>query len=537
MTARRRRPTRTRTIDLSRYRSFIPEWDRFLEAIERPEPTVLRVRRARISEDALADRLRAQGFAVRSVDGLPGFLQVEDGPRPASLTLEHWHGLFYVQQASTGTAAPALGPRRGERILDLCAAPGGKTTHVAELLEESGLVVASEISESRIRGLLGNVYRLGLTNVMVVAGDGRDLPEEATFDRTLVDAPCSGEGTLRRRGGRPPRQSSSFMGYVTRAQEALLRKAIRVTRPGGVVLYVTCTFSPDENEAVVSRVLEDEPVALEPLTLPVACAPGLTRFEDRVYDPSMEGAARIYPHHFDSGGLFLARLRRLDGEREARVGWTPVPATFPEDEERAAPAGGEAVPEAAAPGETPSGAAVPNAAASEDAPPEDAMSGADVPADSAPSLDMDTTRAFLAEVYGVAPQALAGVRALERGGRLWFHTLDAWPLETWVPGAWRSISVGFRAVEVDSRGRLRATNDLLCWLGDAVSMNRLDVDRDTLLALLRREEVAAPEGVRGMVALRFRGEVVGRALATEGGIRSEIPKARAADLRQILERE
>ena len=97
-----------------------------------------------------------------------------EGPGPLSATAEHWLGLLYVQQASTGTAAPALAPRPGEHVLDLCSAPGGKTLHMAELMRDTGCIVASELSEPRIRGLLGNVYRLGHSNILVTAGDGRD---------------------------------------------------------------------------------------------------------------------------------------------------------------------------------------------------------------------------------------------------------------------------------------------------------------------------------------------------------------------------
>ncbi len=459
---------------------------------------MLRTRTGRIRPDDLRARLADQGFELRSLDGLPGFFEVEDGPRPVTFTTEHWHGLFYVQQASTGVAAPVLAPEPGERILDLCSAPGGKTTHAADLMEDRGSLVAVEVSEPRIRGLLGNVYRLGHPNIMVVAADGRDLPEDALFDRTLVDAPCSGEGTLRRRGGRPPRQSSSFAGFVRSAQDALLRKAIRVTRPGGVVLYVTCTFSPEENEAVVSRVLEDEPVELEPLTLPVPHSPGVTKFEDQRYDPRLEGAARIYPHHFDSGGLFLAKLRRTDGDpvRESGSGWAAVPKAFP---------GGEAA---------------------EDGTPEDVAEDF-----------LDRAAAYLEDSFGVTQADLGGLRGIVRGGRLWLHGLESWPLDAWSEGRWRPISVGFRAVEVDSRDRLRPTNDLLTWLGGRVRSGVVDVDERELRSLLARDALPADDGMRGMFALRFRGDVVGRGLATEAGLKSEIPKARAADLVQILDRE
>lgn len=465
------------------------DWPAFLRASARAEPTVFRVREGRIASAELVDRLEAQGFAVRALDGMQSFFQVEDGPRPVSFTLEHWLGLIYVQQASTGVAAPQLGPGAGEQILDLCAAPGGKTAHVAELMGESGTLVAAEVNEGRIRGLLGNVYRLGYTNVLVVAADGRHFPDEASFDRVLVDAPCSGEGTLRRRGGRPPSQSASFLRHVTRTQEALLRRAIRVVRPGGTVLYVTCTFAPEENEAVVSRVLADAPVELEPLHLPVPHARGLTAFDDLRFDPRLEGAARIYPHHLDSGGLFLARLRRLDdGTPETSEAWRRVPPVFP----------GDGMPDEEA----------------------DALVGDGV----VPVLDH----------FGVEPARLEGTRWMARGGRLWLHGTNAWPAEAWSPGGWRVVSLGFRALEFDGLARPRPTNDFLQWLDAAITTSTVELDDDRLSAILADGRLQWPEQLSGLQALRWRGRVVGRGVPTTEGLRSEIPKARARDLLAVV---
>ena len=509
----RSRPRRDRPVDLERYRSFVPDWDAFVSASLRPEPTVIRVRTGRIEPSALAERLTEQGFRLRplALDLRSSFFLLEEEPVPVSQTLEHWAGLVYVQQASTGVAAPALGPRPGERVLDLCAAPGGKTTHLAELMEDRGCLVASEISESRIRGLLGNVYRLGHPGVLAVAGDGRELPEDAGFDRVLVDAPCSGEGTLRRRAGRVPDQSSSFLAYVTAAQRALLEKAVRVTRPGGEILYVTCTFAPEENEAVVGDALARLPVELEPLRLAVPCAPGLTSFEGERFDPRLEGAARIYPHHFDSGGLFLAKLRRLDGPVDLRTaprpdgspepavddaprsGWTPVPALFPGDE------GATDVAEA-----------------------EERM-----------RRGVEDVRAR----FGLERE-LDGVGWTMRGGRAWVHAVDRWPLEAWLEGAWaergwRAISIGLRAIEFDSRGRARPTNDFLRWAEATGAM--LELSGPELRSVLERHPVAVAGERRGPVAIGYRGEVVGRGVLNAEGLDSEIPKARARDLLRVLE--
>ena len=483
-------------MDLGRYREIVDDWSAFEEAAGRAEPTVFRVRGGGRAEASVLERLALRGFMVRPLDGLPAFYQVEAGPGPLSATIEHWLGLLYVQQASTGVAAPALAPRPGERVLDLCAAPGGKTTHMADLMEDSGCLVASEISESRIRGLLGNVYRLGHTGIFVVAADGRDFPRGARFDRVLLDAPCSGEGTLRRRGGQAPNQSRSFQAYVTRAQRTLLERAVWLTRPGGTILYVTCTFAPEENEAVVSEALQRLPVDLEPLDLPVPHARGVTSFEGATYDPRVEGAARIYPHHLDSGGLFLARLRRLDGEG------APGDPSPPE-------------------GQRPSWPGVPTAFPGEASSHEGALDR------------IEAGIQDLTERFGV-PRASMDVGWTLRGGRAWAHTLDAWPMPLWEEGGWRPISVGLRAIEFDSRGRARPTNDALRWLGRRITEGVLDVDEGELRALLAREAVPTGHERRGPVALRWQGDVIGRGAVTVDGLKSEIPKARAADLLRCI---
>lgn len=490
--ARGTRRARERSVDLTRYRDVIPDWEGFLAAAARPEPTVLRVRTGRIAEAELVERLRRQGFKLHPIEGLPTFHGVESGPFPVSMSFEHWQGLIYVQQASTGAAPPALGALPGERVLDMCSAPGGKTTHLAEMMHDRGCLVACEIDERRIRGLLGNVYRLGHPNILVVAGDGRDFPEGALFDRVLVDAPCSGEGTLRRRAGEAPNQSSSFLGYVTAAQRALLKKAVRLTRPGGTILYVTCTFSPEENEAVVSEVLAECPVDLEPLDLPVPHARGLECFEEHRFDPRVVGAARIYPHHLDSGGLFMAKLRKLESEAptvtDGAAGWSRVPLVFPGD------GGSEA--------ET--------------------------------RERLEQAFREVLERYGVDCLAHRDWGWTMRGGRTWMHSLGEWPVEGWEAGKWRTISVGQRAVEFDTKARARPTNDFLRVAGDEVTRGVVDLTEAELRRLLDREAVPADVEVRGPVALRFDGDVVGRGATTVDGVVSEIPKARAADLKRVL---
>jgi len=482
---------------LERYRAIIPDWDCFQATILSRDPTTIRVRTGRISQPDLAERLRAQGFVMEAVEGLPDFMRVVEGPHSVADTIENWLGLFYIQQASTGVAAPLLGPRPGERILDMCAAPGGKTTHAADLMEDRGCIVAVDRNEARIRALLGNLYRTAHPNVMVVSGDGRAIPDGALFDRVLVDAPCSAEGTLRRKGGALRGQSKKFRKGVPKRQEGLLRRAIALTRPGGVVLYSTCTFAPEENEAVVSRVLEDAPVVREPISIEAPHAPGLTNFEGQKYHASLEGACRIYPHHLDSGGLFLARLRRLEGDADGGMsqtatelpGWSPVPTAFPD-------------------GRTD---------------PDKALRMIDE--------GMERLKAF----FGVEQDAFEGLQWMARGDDLWVHRCGSWPLDAWgEPDRWRVVSVGLRAMVPDYKDRPRPTNDLLRLLEGAVTPSVVPLTRDQWRSLLAGTEVEVPGVESGFVPLGFEGHVAGRGLVRGERVRHEIPKVQARWLAKIL---
>jgi NOL1/NOP2/sun family putative RNA methylase len=483
-----------------RYREIIPDFERFLEVASRPEPTTIRVRSGRIDPDALAERLARKGFVLSPVSDQPGFFRIDRAPKPIALTLEHWLGLFYVQRASTGMAAPALAPTPGERVLDMCAAPGGKTTHLADLMEDRGPLVAVDSNPGRMRALAGNVYRTGHINVLMVTADGRELPDGALFDRVLVDAPCSAEGTVRQGRGRVRPRSEGYETYVTALQEGLLRRAIELTRPGGTILYSTCTFTPEENEAVVDAVLAEMPVEVLPLNLPVPSSPGLTKFEELRFDGQLANAARIYPHHLDSGGLFLALLRRTDtAEDPAEAlglargqGWTPIPAAdapggardrfYPEAEQR-----------------------------------------------------LGSIRRILKEVWQVEPAVLDGVGWMLRNDRMWAQGCGEWPFDAWAGrGAWDSVAAGLRAFSFDSGGLPRPSNDLLRWLGESLRGRGVDLSVEGWSRLLSGAPVEAEGMTDGYVALRLDGMPIGRGFVRSNHVRHEIPRVHARSLARVL---
>lgn len=501
----------TETMPLERYRSLIPDFERFLDTVQHREPTVIRIRDGRIAPDRLLERLGEKGFTLEQIEGLPGLRRVTEGPYPISKTLEHWLGLFYIQQASTATAAPLLGARPGERILDMCAAPGGKTTHLADLMNDRGCLVAADMDENRLRALLGNVYRLVHPGVMTLSADAREFPAGALFDRILIDVPCSAEGTLRRKRGRLRRQGADFSDYISGVQEAILRRALELVKPGGEILYSTCTFAPEENEAVLSGVLHEGAAELIELDPDFPHAHGVTRWEGQRYHDSLEGAVRVYPHQLDSGGLFLAKLRRPEssgsgddsgshappvaGDRPSRDdgGWSPVPPLFPGDE-----------------GDP----------------------------DEARRMAEDGVER-IREEFGVPSEAFEGIGWFVRGDNVWMHGLRAWPWESWTPsGSWRLLSVGVRAFSPGPRGRPRPTNDLFRWLGESVRSRRVEMEGEALTELLTGAFVEPPEGAAemrpGFVGISGRGDLLGRGSIGAKGVRSEIPKAQAKALRQVL---
>jgi len=296
-------------LKMDRYKDIIPDWHAFWEAIHTPLPTVIRTNTLRIAPEELRGRLQAKGFSLAPLPWEATCFRVS-GSIPIGNTLEHWLGYYYVQEASQLLPVLALAPRPGERILDLCAAPGGKASQIAQYMRDKGLLVANEPAPKRLRALLANLYRLGVRCAVVTECPGERFPGDGEYDRVLVDAPCSGEGTARRH---PHLRQGAPLGLIRRLaalQRRLLSRALRLARPGGVVVYSTCTLAPEENEGVVSHVLAQGLAELLPWTPPVPHDRGLPRFAGEEYGKELKRTVRIYPHHFDSEGGFVAVLRR-----------------------------------------------------------------------------------------------------------------------------------------------------------------------------------------------------------------------------------
>ena len=296
--------------EFERYKPLIDDFEAFLAVCERPLPTVVRVNSIKTDPDRACAALDEAGIAYEEPAWQPGLLRL-DTDRPGA-TWGSVHGWWHGQEEVSAISAPVLDPQPGERVFAACAAPGGKGSHLAALADDSCTLVANDRSLGRLSALRFNFERLGVTSAAVTNRDARNYSMKPfdfdAFDRALVDAPCSCEGTIRKNPDALDDWSEGYIETVSTLQRKILERAVQATRPGGVVVYSTCTFAPEENEAVLDDVLEREDCRLVEFDLALDHDPGIAEWHGEAFDPSVRKAKRVYPHRNDTGGFFCARL-------------------------------------------------------------------------------------------------------------------------------------------------------------------------------------------------------------------------------------
>ncbi|MFX1261475.1 MAG: RsmB/NOP family class I SAM-dependent RNA methyltransferase [Promethearchaeota archaeon] len=282
----------------------------FIEACEEQITTSVRVNTLKIDSDSLQRRLRLKQTTLRAVDWLDeGFWAEFDGA-PGAL-FEHMLGYYYVQGVPSMTVTKVLDPRPGETVIDVAAAPGGKTTHISQLMEDTGTVIAIEQDRQRIKSLESNIQRCGVSNAIVLRGDARKLDKlNQTPDKILLDSPCSGEGLIPLDPTRKTSTSMADVRFCATREDELLEAAVNALPSGGTMVYSTCSIAPEENEYIVDDILDRHPeMRVVPIKLEFG-SPGYSRPYGVELNDSLTLTRRFLPHLHGTEGFFICKLEK-----------------------------------------------------------------------------------------------------------------------------------------------------------------------------------------------------------------------------------
>lgn len=284
------------------------EADEFFAVYENEKINGLRINPLKTDPGAW---VKTAPFSLSPVPFCPTGFYYEPDEQPGKHPY-HAAGLYYIQEPSAMAAAEALQPEPGDTVLDLCAAPGGKTTQLGAMMKNRGLLVANEIHPKRVKALAENVERFGLTNTIVVNEAPETLAERfpGFFDKILVDAPCSGEGMFRKEEEAASFWSPAYVEECAARQRRILESAYAMLKEGGILVYSTCTFSPEENEQTMEWLLETyDDLRLLPIAKIGGIEPGRPEWT-KTNRSDLVHAARLWPHRLKGEGHFVAKLQK-----------------------------------------------------------------------------------------------------------------------------------------------------------------------------------------------------------------------------------
>lgn len=294
-----------------------PDYENYLASFECDAYQGLRVNTAKISVE---DFIKLSPYELKQVSWCPNGFYYDKAQKPAKHPF-YFAGLYYIQEPSAMTTASLLPVEEGDMVLDLCAAPGGKSTELAAKLNGTGLLVTNDISNSRAKALLKNMEVFGVGNALVTSEPPNELTKRFPefFDKILIDAPCSGEGMFRKQGNMTKAWEKNGVDLFVGLQCSILKEAVTMLKPGGIMIYSTCTFSKEENEQAIEYLLSlDDSLHLQELPLFDGFDKGHPEW-GLTGNEELTKCRRLWPHRIDGEGHFVAMVRKDRNQAAAPI--------------------------------------------------------------------------------------------------------------------------------------------------------------------------------------------------------------------------
>lgn len=419
----------------------------------------------------LISRLKDYGIELEQVEGVPFAYQVLEGSRAAGKTLEFILGKYYIQSLSSMIPPLVLNPTSSDKVLDLCAAPGSKTTQLAEMMNNTGTLIANEFSTERLKSLVFNVDKMNLANTGILHGRGELLSTvyQNYFDKVLVDAPCSALGITQKKGEVSNWWNENKLNVFTESQMKLLVAAIKACKPGGEIVYSTCTLSVEENELMLNRILQKYPVELAEVKLPVKSRTALSSVDNVILHNTVALAHRIVPWEIHSEGFFVAKLIKTDETERLKKGSKFTNETM---------------------------------------------------LVSANSMKIKKQLEVLSEYFGISWQTLERYNYLMRSKDIYFaeaswhsHNLDAF------------VRIGSKLGSIEKRGYIQLHTLAAQILASRITKNIIELnEKKEIETYLIGGTIKRDFGITGQMIVKYRGDVIGTAVASKDGLKSQFPR-------------
>lgn len=450
---------------------------RYFEYASTEKSTYLRVNTLRTDAETLRRRLREHyRVELEPIDAPAAAFRARDPERLLGKTFEQALGHYYMQSRSSMTPPLALDPQPGERVLDLCAAPGSKSTQIAAMMENRGMLVVNEIQADRLSTLIFSLDRMGIVNAGATHERGEWISQryDEFFDKALVDVPCTGLGILVKQIEVSDWWTAESARKLADLQFRLALSALKALKVGGEMVYSTCTMTVEENEAVIAKLLERYPVEAIEFEAPVATADPFDEYGGTPLHKGVRKSKRILPWEIMSEGFFIAKLRKTGSIEPSN------PAPIREKDARFVPI-----------------------------------------------EKLDRALAPIYDRFGMTREDFAPYRFIQTPRHLFFVS-EAWAGQS-LPTYRR---VGVRFGQLDSGGGAILSTTAARIIGEKFRDNVVELETDEeIRRYVEGGTLKRDAGEKGQLAVAYRGEVIGSAQATPGGVKSRFPKAlRANDL-------